>query len=374
MSVAEKLKQIAENEQKVYEAGKEKGIKTEYDRFWDSFQEHGAREYYRYAFAGTGWTEETIKPKYDIVPTNAGNMFVANSVLSGSLKEIFQGITFDLSKSTDCSGMFNSCSEITELPYLDFSSTTAISQVFYGCRKLKSLNIKLPDRELNFLNAFRGLTALESIKIDGTIASDVSFEWSTLLSKESITSVIGCLSSEKDENDNYKVEGKTLTLSETAVSKAFPVDADSYIELDPKCLASMGEDYVFDTTFEDGVAKVTVNGGSSWEEGTGSNGTIIFCSSVPLAAGEYTISFNVTGEGANLAMFVSVGDNNEAIQVNSSLTFLAEEGDLLFVQNDLDGICNDYVITVSVKRVGGNVNAEWEALKASKPNWTILRI
>jgi len=123
MSVAEKLKQIAENEQRVYDAGEKKGIETEYDRFWDKYQENGAKEYYRYAFAGAGWNNETVKPKYDIVPTNAGNMFVSNSILSGSVKEIFdeQGITFDLSKSTDCSGMFNSCSEITELPYLDFS-------------------------------------------------------------------------------------------------------------------------------------------------------------------------------------------------------------------------------------------------------------
>ena len=34
MSIAEKLTTIAENEQKVYDAGQ----KSEYDRFWDSYR------------------------------------------------------------------------------------------------------------------------------------------------------------------------------------------------------------------------------------------------------------------------------------------------------------------------------------------------
>lgn len=41
MSIAEKLQTIVENEQRVYEAGKNKGIeegkKLEYDRFWDEY-------------------------------------------------------------------------------------------------------------------------------------------------------------------------------------------------------------------------------------------------------------------------------------------------------------------------------------------------
>jgi len=357
MSVAEKLKQIAENEQRVYDAGEKKGIETEYDRFWDKYQENGAKEYYRYAFAGAGWNNETVKPKYDIVPTNAGNMFVSNSILSGSVKEIFdeQGITFDLSKSTDCSGMFNSCSEITELPYLDFSSTTMISQAFYGCRKLKSLNIKLPDRELNFLNAFRGLTALESIKVDGVIASDVSFEWSKLLSKESITSIVNALSA--------TTEGKTLALSETAVETAFGVEEIqlSPDEFDADYLAHRGY-----TVIDNGDGSLTV---SSEADARGGN---IFCSPDNLSEGVYEVSYLETEGETQNSLYVYIYDTERQpvsifdLHSGDKSQITLEEGYTLELSINLSG--GGYVnntLTPSLKRL------DWESLKATKPNWNI---
>ena len=62
MSIAEKLTTIAENEQKVYEAGK----KSQYDEFWDTYQTNGQRTNYTYAFSGLGWTDNLYKPKYPI--------------------------------------------------------------------------------------------------------------------------------------------------------------------------------------------------------------------------------------------------------------------------------------------------------------------
>ena len=51
MSIAEKLELIAENEQKVFDAGK----KSEYDEFWDNYQKKSdgsARTSYIQGFAG----------------------------------------------------------------------------------------------------------------------------------------------------------------------------------------------------------------------------------------------------------------------------------------------------------------------------------
>ena len=62
MSIAEKLEIVAENQQKVYEAGQQ----AMYDAFWDDFQKNGNRTNYWYGFAGVGWTAETLKPKYKI--------------------------------------------------------------------------------------------------------------------------------------------------------------------------------------------------------------------------------------------------------------------------------------------------------------------
>ena len=64
MSIAEKLQTIAENEPKVYEAGK----KAEYNRFWNAFQQNGNKRNYRNAFYA--WIDETYNPKYPIVITS----------------------------------------------------------------------------------------------------------------------------------------------------------------------------------------------------------------------------------------------------------------------------------------------------------------
>lgn len=58
MSTGEKLTAIAENELKVYEAGKKV--------FWDIYQDYGNRKEYDNAFYG--WPEEVYDPQYDIVP------------------------------------------------------------------------------------------------------------------------------------------------------------------------------------------------------------------------------------------------------------------------------------------------------------------
>ena len=76
MSIAKKLQIIAENEQKVYEAG----AKSEYDKFWDSFQINGTRRNYPWTFAGSGWADDTYNPKYEIIINSiAANVFHSNS-------------------------------------------------------------------------------------------------------------------------------------------------------------------------------------------------------------------------------------------------------------------------------------------------------
>lgn len=72
-----------------YTTGKEDGIQSEYDRFWDAFytipKSKGSMEL---QFAGKGWTNETFKPKYDIKPTGSSwGMFRASNI-TGDLDEI----------------------------------------------------------------------------------------------------------------------------------------------------------------------------------------------------------------------------------------------------------------------------------------------
>jgi len=53
-----------------YDEGYADAVQAEYDRFWDAYQDNGNRTKYNHAFAGTGWTNEYIQPKYPLCPTS----------------------------------------------------------------------------------------------------------------------------------------------------------------------------------------------------------------------------------------------------------------------------------------------------------------
>lgn len=61
-------KGVAEGYQLGYASGMHDGAQSEYDRFWDTYQQNGNRKLYRRAFSGYCWTEELLKPKYIIKP------------------------------------------------------------------------------------------------------------------------------------------------------------------------------------------------------------------------------------------------------------------------------------------------------------------
>lgn len=196
MSIADKLTQIAENVPKVFEAGQ----KLEYDRFWDAFQDNGNRINYYNAFRGYGWTVENLKPKYDIIPSGANNagqaMFGGMLKFNGSLVDAFdkRGVRLDTSLVQTFSDMFNACNYVTEIPHIDLSSATSVMSTFYGCRKVTSLSITLPDRELVFTNFVRDMIALENLDITGTInGNGFNISWSTKLTHDSLMSIINAL-------------------------------------------------------------------------------------------------------------------------------------------------------------------------------------
>ena len=109
MSIADKLTTIAENEQKVYDAGK----KAEYDRFWDAYQNKGKKTSYQYGFCG--WTDEAFKPKYDMI-LQAGytgtNMFWSCSVTNIAEALEKQGVILDTAKCGYMNSMFQNAASI----------------------------------------------------------------------------------------------------------------------------------------------------------------------------------------------------------------------------------------------------------------------
>lgn len=207
MSIADKLVTIAENEQKVYDAGKEQGI----SEFWDMVQDNGKRQYWQNAFAY--WGAQDISPEYLIAPN------------AQSVQGLFMGATklktvdwskFDLTKCTTLIQAFNSCFELESID-TDLAPTTATSTVwqytFSGCWAAKRIQKMITQLTHAYTGSFNRCDSLEEIRFapfDAEkgigIGNDISFEHSPNLSRESIVSILEALA-------NNLPTIKTLTFS-----------------------------------------------------------------------------------------------------------------------------------------------------------------
>lgn len=159
MSIAEKLTTIAENEQKVYDAGKQ----AEYDRFWDSYQNKGKRIAYIYAFAGAAWTDTTYNPKYPINATGNANSTFAHTNITDTK------VDFDMS-----GGSGNK------------------SSTFLGASYLVTIRKLIVSEAISLASTFQNCTRLKNITIEGTIGRNTNFQWCDL-TLDSLKSVIKAL-------------------------------------------------------------------------------------------------------------------------------------------------------------------------------------
>lgn len=218
MTVAEKLTHIAENEQRVFDAGR----KAEYDAFWDSFQNNGNPKDYSCTF-GAGWTVESFRPKHAIVPTNAYMMFRGSTMeidLAAHLDAL--GAKLDLSKAGNTQYLFQYAmfTRIGEVNLSGSTNTTPGDSTFSYCRKLKTIDkiiLKTGSRGEFTSTAFINCDALENVTFEGLITSDVDIHWSTKLSENSIESLLNAAYNRPDP----EVNPITVTLSKTAVDNAY---------------------------------------------------------------------------------------------------------------------------------------------------------
>lgn len=202
-----------------YEEGVADGKQTAYDEFWDKFQANGNRVNYQCGFNGIGWTDETFKPKYNIIPqwatSNAYGLFQYSSIKN--LKKCLEdcGVVWDMSNMGYLSDLF-SYSTIEVAPILNFSTAYNIGKGVRHAPNLKSIDkIILPTRDTNFgTKFFEGCFALEHCPFEGIIKNTgFNVQDCVLLDKESITSIINCLATD--------TSGLTVTFSKQAVNKAF---------------------------------------------------------------------------------------------------------------------------------------------------------
>ena len=226
MSIADRITRAKSDLNEVYNAGIEQGKQDEKDAFWNSYQNYGNRKNYDYAFyvkdsSGINiiWNENNFNPIYDIQPSSALHMFdgMGNFDLVKKLEEL--NVILDFSNCNGLSYCFAN-SQLTHIGYVPFK-TYALNNVFSDCTHLHTID------EIAFRNgtstvmssAFKNFTSLANLKATGTISISIDFQYSPLLTLESLQSIINAL---KD----YSETGSTYTLTLHTDAKAKLTEAD----------------------------------------------------------------------------------------------------------------------------------------------------
>lgn len=167
------LEEIPEKVDEVYlygtEEGYESGKKSQYDAFWDNYQDYGKRNQYVYAFAQVGWTDSTYAPKYPIVGYSYGlqQAFTnASNITDTKVPLILQ--------NGSMRATFNLCDILKRIPSLVLQvRTTDTTSTFNGCSNLEEINVVCEG--------------------EGGFATSVNLAQSSKLSAESVQSIIDAL-------------------------------------------------------------------------------------------------------------------------------------------------------------------------------------
>ena len=197
----------------VFEAGK----KSEYDAFWDEFQQNGNRTDYKYAFGGCGWNADTFKPKYKIAPTVAYDSFrdFNNNAHGDEIVMDMSNIEIDFSNITDATNIFNSA--FIKNLFCDFGNVTtayyALGSAHGGFCDNITIRISEKCTNLSYMFAYQGASETLVFTEDSVIAANLNVRWSTKLNRRSIESIVNALST--------TTTGLSVTLSSTAVTNAF---------------------------------------------------------------------------------------------------------------------------------------------------------
>ena len=211
-NIAEKLTTIAENQQRVYDAGFtagqeqgggggyteadieaaiEQGKQAEYDRFWNSYfvgldyNPYSGEDDYQYAFAGKGWNDENFKPNAPLRPKQAANMFANSMVTDISVLDI------DFSQCTSFTQMLYG-SRIAKIGVVD---TRKASNPGYMCNNAPNLveveKIILKDDGTQIIDAMLiNCKSLVEVRFEGVIGKNMSINGSPLLSNDTVQNII----------------------------------------------------------------------------------------------------------------------------------------------------------------------------------------
>lgn len=216
MSIAEKLVKVAENELKVYEAGKRD--------HWDVIQNYGNRQTYQYAFIE--WGDEYIRPKYKIEPVTGhyAQLFHNNKKLKKVESEYFDLSKIQMTDSQKKSQTYGNyytfqfCSELEEIEDIGLNDV-GYSNTFHGCLKLHTIAMLRCNENTLFGSSsgmFLDCNSLVHLRFsdNSVINNTISFQWCPL----SIESMINIISHLKNNSGTDKEFKNTITFSGTCLT------------------------------------------------------------------------------------------------------------------------------------------------------------
>ena len=199
MSIAEKLTKLAENEQKVYDAGKEKRTRE----FWERVTGYGQRRNFSRFLRNTDMTGETL-PEDLFTIENAGAMFYnyyGTALPEGvDLANIITTNTGNDSAISNFVGYSPNLEEVYDInipgEIVDYFCT------FQQCTSLRKIEKIRSSKNTSFTSTFGGAINLEEITFEGVIGKNINVSACSKLNKATLLNIIDCL---------YDYSGSTAT-------------------------------------------------------------------------------------------------------------------------------------------------------------------
>ena len=200
-----------------YEEGNTAGKKSQYDLFWDTFQDYGNQKYYSYAFHNKRFNDETFKPKYDIRPKDAQYMFYGSAITDIGQKLKDCGVVLDTSQCTNLDRTFYYAKGT--IPVIDTRSCEQLLVTFCGntYHTIEKLILK-DDGSQTFPSTFADAGGLINILVEGCIGKSLDIGACYQLTRDSLIenelSIFNAL-----KNYSGTTITATLTLGTTNLAK-----------------------------------------------------------------------------------------------------------------------------------------------------------
>ena len=204
MSIAENLTTIAQNQQKVFDAG--------WKVFHKAFTGNNTRTRYQGAFTQSDFSGLEFDPP---IKPNTGETVFQN--YNG--EELPCGVDFSNIVSSSTSAQFTCryAAKLKEFPDLNWGVQERYGGTWQGCTLLETIAVIRCNENTIFPSAFSGCSGLINVTFDGTIGqNDLNFTQSTKLSDKSLIDIVSHL---KDYSGDTSGTQHTITLGSANIAK-----------------------------------------------------------------------------------------------------------------------------------------------------------